>query len=129
MSMTEPTALDVAQAIVHHMMQTRALSESQTAWCERLTHEITQALTAARAEGVAHERARCVALVQHGWFCVQSDPPVPVTVERLEGLRAQLVAALLRETPRPEIPPHPIELRVPRGGGLVCGPCADAEGP
>jgi hypothetical protein len=82
--MTEPTALDVAQAIVHHMMQTRALSESQTAWCERFTHEITQALTAARAEGVAQERARCVTLMHS----------LPLTASRV-----QLAAALAEKTP------------------------------
>jgi hypothetical protein len=66
--MTEPTAADLAQA--------RALCRD-AGWCDRCeapedytapcehAARIAQALAAARAEGVAHERARCLAIVRY----------------------------------------------------------------
>jgi hypothetical protein len=90
--MTEPTAADLAQA--REVVGCLPYSLYAMPDCNDAISRIAQALAAVRAQ----ERARCVALVQTGWFSVQADPPLAVTVERLEGLRAQLVAALHRET-------------------------------
>ena len=87
--MTDPTAADVARA--RELVSQWSLQASRS----QIAEYVAQALAAAREQ----ERARCVALVQQGRFSFQSDPPLPITVERLEGLRAQLVAALARETP------------------------------
>jgi hypothetical protein len=83
-----PTPADVAQALVHHMMQTQTLSESHTAWCERFTHEIAQALAAARAEGVAQANVGTVAAAHTlGWL----SPAERVALQaRVAGLEAAL---------------------------------------
>jgi hypothetical protein len=52
------------------------------------------AVAAALAAAVAGERERCARLVERATLVYQTEPPLAVTSERLEGLRQQIAAAL-----------------------------------